>query len=410
MKKEIEYVLNSFLYDFDQRKLELLDQALFSLLFKKEMFLLKAKPDAQTKAIENILGSYQDYRRMILRRVLKAGGLDRGLAIRRIYTAPTRLILLVTHSCQLKCRYCKVRKFSSSMSENVMRKAVDLLFTSNRPDLQLQFFGGEPLLRFDLVKKAVEYAESINKAQKKDLTFILTTNGIALTPEKIGFFKKHKFIIECSIDGEIENQLKNRRSRQGIDYYRELTRNLKALFSSGIPHYSISVVMPSGASTLSASFRHLVRMGFKRLQMNYALGVFWPKNAIATLFRETEKAGRMVEKDKNIEFINMSSIRREPVVLNAELTADCEGGIYLESGICLEEDFAAMKSKFLVTDIKRAENINLYGSSRFQNFYRLSRVYSQANPRFRKIILNNILLGRQYGAFIGALKNDIYKK
>lgn len=219
------------------------------------------------------------------------------------------------------------------------------------------------------------------------------------------FFKKHKFLIECSIDGEIENQLKMRRERSGIDYYSQLLDNLEYLFSSNVAHYSISVAMPQNAADIFSNFKHLVSLGFKRLQMNYSLGVFWPENAIAKLFEETVKITNYLKKRKGVEFINLTSMRREPVVLNAELTVDCDGGIYLESGICLEEDFGAMKKKFLVTDINKAKNINLYASTQFQNFYRLSRAYSYVNPEFRKIILNNIFLGLRYSKFI---KNGYY--
>jgi len=103
-----------------------------------------------------------------------------------------------------------------------------------------------------------------------------------------------------------------------------------------------------------------------------------------------------VRKHKNIEFVNLSSMRKEPVVLNAELTLDCDGGIYLESGICLEEDFAAMKDKFKVANINTAKNINLLSTTAFRNFYNLSMVYGKANPLFRKVIVNNIKLGSEY--------------
>lgn len=400
MGKEIEAVISSFFLDFDQRKLELLDKILFSLLFRKELLLFEGKKSLEIARIERILSRYCNYRDLILKRLLKNLNLDRDLLIKRLYPAPARLILLITHNCQLKCRYCRVRKFSASMNEEVLLKAVDLLFVSNRKDLQLQFFGGEPLLRFDLVQKAVEYAQKVNEKLKRDLTFILTTNGIVLTKEKVDFFKKHKFLIECSIDGEIENQLKMRRARSGIGYYSQLLDNLEYLFSSGVPHYSISVAVPQNATSVFNNFKHLVSLGFKRLQMNYSLGVFWSKNAIGKLFEETVRIREYLKKRKDIEFINLTSIRKEPVVLNAELTVDCDGGIYLESGICLEEDFAAMKRGFLITDISKAKNINLYASTQFQNFYRLSRVYSYVNPKFRKIILNNIFLGQRYDRLI----------
>ncbi|MDD4907548.1 MAG: radical SAM protein [Candidatus Omnitrophica bacterium] len=400
MEKQIEAIIDSFRLDLDQRKLEVLDKVLFSLLLRKELLLLEGGNKPEILRLGKILSRYYDYRTLIARRIFKSAPSGRSLVIKHLYPAPTRLILLITHSCQLKCRYCRVRKFSASMDERVLLKGVELLFTSNRADLQLQFFGGEPILKFDLVREAVEYAKKLNRKFKKDLTFILTTNGIALTREKVDYFKENNFIIECSIDGEIENQLKMRRARGGRDYYSELTDNLRYLFSSGVPHYSISVVMPDNVWTMSRTFEHLVKLGFKRLQMNYALGVFWSRPAIGQLFVQTEKIERFLKKHKGIEFVNLSSVRKEPVVLNSELTVDCDGGIYLESGICLEEDFAAMKKKFLVADVNRTRDINLLASTPFQNFYRLSRVYAQASPRFRRIILNNIFLGRKYDKLI----------
>ena len=68
--------------------------------------------------------------------------------------------------------------------------------------------------------------------------------------------------------------------------------------------------------------------------------------------------------------------------------------------ICLEEDFAAMKKKFQVGDINKSRDINLLASTPFQNFNRLSSVYGKISPKFRKIILNNILLGQEYDKLI----------
>ena len=410
MKNEIENIINSFFLDFDQRKLDTLDKMLFSILLNREMMLFKGKSRKEAAELDRILSRYWDYRNLILNRIARSGNLKGEMLLERLYPPPTRLILLLTHACQLKCRYCRVRKFSGSMPEEIALKAVDLLFTSNRPDLQLQFFGGEPLLRFDLVKKAVEYAAKLNRKQKRRLTFILTTNGIALTPEKVDFFKKHKFLIECSVDGEIENQLKMRSPVDGVDYYSRLLENYKYLFRCGVAHYSISVVMPGNVSHMYENFRHLVKLGFRRLQMNYSLGFFWPQADIMKLFEQTAKITGYLKDRKDIEFINKTSIRREPVVLNAELTVDCDGGVYLESGICLEEDFADMKRKFLVTHIRKAKNISLYASTPFQNFYRLSKVYSDAKPKFRKIILNNIFLGKRYEQFLKSDVADILQK
>lgn len=399
MEKKIEAIINSFIFDFDQRKLEALDKILFFLLLKKELMLFEKKNTPEIQRIERVLSRYHNYRDLILKRLLGKDGRGRDWLIKKLYLAPTRLILLVTRDCQLRCKYCRIRKFPASMREDVLYKAIDLIFTSNRQDLQIQFFGGEPLLRFDLVKKGVEYAQRINRQFNRDLTFMLTTNGIALDRKKIRFFKEHNFLVECSIDGEITSQLQKRKAVDGRNYYSHLIDNLKGFFRAEIPHYSISVVTPQDASSTFKTFKYLVDLGFERLQINYSLGVWWSPTAIKEFFRQTAKIIDYIKKRPGVEFINLGSTRREPVVLNAELTVDCEGGIFLESGISLEEDFMAMKKKFLVTDISKAKNINLYTPTQFQNFYQLSKVYSETSPK-RRIILNNILLGKKFEAFL----------
>jgi len=399
MEKKIEAIINSFVFDFDQRKLEALDKILFSLLLKKELRLFEGKNTPEIQRIERVLSRYHNYRDLILKRLLGKGGRGRDWLIKKLYLAPARLILLVTRDCQLRCQYCRIRKFPASMREDVLYKAIDLIFTSNRQDLQIQFFGGEPLLRFALIKKGVEYAQRINSQFNRDLTFMLTTNGIALNKEKMRFLKKHNFLVECSIDGEITSQLRKRKAVDGRNYYSHLIDNLKGFFRAEIPHYSISVVTPQDASSAFKTFKYLVDLGFERLQINYSLGVWWSPTAIKAFFKQAAKIIDYIKKRPEIEFINLSSARREPVVLNAELTVDCEGGIFLESGISLEEDFMAMKKKFLVTDISKAKNINLYTPTQFQNFYQLSKVYSETSPK-RRIILNNILLGKEFEVFL----------
>jgi len=400
MEKTIKKVIDSFVEDFDQRKLDFLDRLLFYLLLKREFDLLYGKRNSQTDKRGYILNGYFDYRNLVFKRLMKSGRKNKEFLIRRIYSPVQRLVFLITHNCQLRCRYCRVRKFPASMNEEVLFKAIDLLFTSNSQEIQVQFFGGEPLLRFDLIKKAVNRALKINKRLKRDIIFILTTNGIELTKERVDFLKRYNFFIEYSIDGEVESQLKTRKACGGKPYYSQMIHNFEYLKQTRIPHYSISVVMPQTVLSMFDNFKHLVNLGFRRLQTNYSLGVFWPERRVKDLLRQTEKIINYVNSRDNIEFINLTSLRREPVVLNAELTVDCDGGIYLESGICLEEDFSAMKSKFLVATLKNAKNIDFYNSTVFQNFYRLSAVYADVNPRFRKIILNNIVLGKRYDRFV----------
>jgi len=400
MEKAVEFIINSYLSSPYKRKLDYLDNFLFSLLFRKENLLLRNPGSKSAKEIEGFLGKYYDYRDMIYKRMIKLNPGRENKLIEDIYLPPDRLVFLLTHNCQLRCKYCRVRKFTASMDRDILFKGIDLLLTSNVDELQVQFFGGEPLLKYSLLKKAVEYTNKARLNNKKSVSFLLTSNGIELTKEKVDFFRKHNFTVEFSIDGEIKNQLSSRKSPNGINYYAKMLSNFNYLKKSRLPYYSISVFMPENVSNMFESFLSLVNSGFERLQINYALGVFWDKKASHMLFNQTRKVIDFVRKNKNIEFINLSSMRKEPVVLNAELTLDCDGGIYLESGICLEEDFAAMKDKFKVSSIKTAKNINLLSTSDFRNFYNLSRVYGRVSPLFRKIIVNNIKLGSEYGKLL----------
>jgi len=285
------------------------------------------------------------------------------------------------------------------MSWEIMSKGIRLLMSSGQKNVEMQFFGGEPLLHFSLVKKGALYAERLAKKKEKNVSFLLTTNGIALTPEKISFFKKHNFTVECSIDGALAAQMKNRMSLSGINYVPLVLNNFRNVMRSGVDHYAISVVAPDQVSEMFRNFVFLVSADFKRIQVNYNLGVYWPDARRNDFFRQNKKIIAFAERH-GIEFLNCTSQRREPVVLNAEHTVDCNGDIFLESGICLEEDFSRMKKRFLTASVRGNPIPHLWGRTRFQNFYALAEAYGASRSRWRKIIANNVSFGLAYKSFL----------
>jgi sulfatase maturation enzyme AslB (radical SAM superfamily) len=404
MEKLIKSLIAAFLKDYDVNKIYAIDRALCDLLFKKELYLANGGDKRCVSRWDVFLSRWVDYREKIYKLSLKRHKNDVALLREIIFPHPNRLVLLITHSCQLRCRYCRVRKFKTTMGKKVLFQSIDLFFSRKSQERTLQFFGGEPLLCFNLIQDAVQYAKKFVNNEAQKVQYLLTTNGIELTPDKIDFFKKNNFIIEYSIDGVIEHQLHERRNKDGFNYYERMLNNFKYLKKSGVDHYSISVFMPESAHTIFSNFIHLVEIGFKKLQINYALGVYWPKEKVQILFEETWKIIKFIENKNDITFVNLTRSRREPVVLNAELTVDCDGGLYLESGICLEEDFAAMKRKFFVAYLKDAGFSTFAQTTPFQNFYKLSEVYASINTHYRSIVLNNIIVGRQFDKFI---KNEI---
>ena len=121
------------------------------------------------------------------------------------------LCLLVSHTCNLNCSYCFASqgKFSGRaglMDFETGKRALDFLVENSgfRKNLEVDFFGGEPLMNFDLCRRLVEYARSIEKEKKKNFRFTLTTNGVGVTDEVIEWANRECYNVVLSLDGRKE--------------------------------------------------------------------------------------------------------------------------------------------------------------------------------------------------------------
>ncbi len=121
------------------------------------------------------------------------------------------LCLHVAHTCNLNCSYCfasqgKYHGERAIMSFEVGKAALDFLVahSGTRHNLEVDFFGGEPLMNFDVVKKLVAYARSIEKAAGKNFRFTLTTNGMLINDDVIDFANREMSNVVLSLDGRKE--------------------------------------------------------------------------------------------------------------------------------------------------------------------------------------------------------------
>ena len=131
--------------------------------------------------------------------------------IKERHTDIKALCLHVSHACDLTCSYCfagqgRFNGPSALMSLEVGKRAIDFLVENSggRRNLEVDFFGGEPLLNFDVVKGIVEYARSIEKEAGKNFRFTLTTNGMGINDEVIDFANKECHNVVLSLDGRKE--------------------------------------------------------------------------------------------------------------------------------------------------------------------------------------------------------------
>ena len=121
------------------------------------------------------------------------------------------LCLHVAHTCNLNCSYCfasqgKYHGERALMSFDVGKRALDFLIENSgtRRNLEVDFFGGEPLMNFDVVKQLVAYARSIEKEKGKNFRFTLTTNGVLIDDDVIDFANREMSNVVLSLDGRKE--------------------------------------------------------------------------------------------------------------------------------------------------------------------------------------------------------------
>ncbi|MBQ4102278.1 MAG: radical SAM protein, partial [Oscillospiraceae bacterium] len=121
------------------------------------------------------------------------------------------LCLHIAHTCNLNCAYCfasqgKYHGERAVMSFEVGKRALDFLVenSGSRRNLEVDFFGGEPLMNFDVVKDLVAYARSIEKEKNENFRFTLTTNGMLIDDDVIDFANKEMSNVVLSLDGRKE--------------------------------------------------------------------------------------------------------------------------------------------------------------------------------------------------------------
>ena len=121
------------------------------------------------------------------------------------------LCLHIAHTCNLNCSYCfasqgKYHVERAMMSFEVGKRALDFLIENSgtRRNLEVDFFGGEPLMNFDVVKQLVAYARSIEKEKNKNFRFTLTTNGVLIDDDVIDFANRECSNVVLSLDGRKE--------------------------------------------------------------------------------------------------------------------------------------------------------------------------------------------------------------
>lgn len=190
------------------------------------------------------------------------------------------LCLHVSHDCNLNCEYCfasrgDYRSGRSLMTEEVALRAIDYLVenSAGRRNIEIDFFGGEPLLNFDTVVKAVDYGKAIENKKGKKFYFTITTNGTLLDDEKINFINEYMDNVVISIDGRKEIHDSIRSDRAGRGTYDKIVPLAKKLVSGrNGKSYFIRGTFTSRNTDFSNDVMHLAALGFNEISIEPVVG------------------------------------------------------------------------------------------------------------------------------------------
>ena len=185
------------------------------------------------------------------------------------------LCLHVAHSCNLACSYCfagqgKYHGKDALMSFETGKRAFDFLIENSgtRRNLEVDFFGGEPLLNWDVVKQLVEYARSIEKEKNKNFRFTLTTNGVLIDDEVIEFANKEMSNVVLSLDGRKDVHDKFRVDYAGKGSYDKILPKFKKLVDSREgKNYYMRGTFTHFNTDFTEDIFHMADLGFKELSM-----------------------------------------------------------------------------------------------------------------------------------------------
>ena len=185
------------------------------------------------------------------------------------------MCLHVAHTCNLNCSYCfaaqgKYQGERAVMSYEVGKRAFDFLIekSGTRRNLEVDFFGGEPLMNWEVVKKLVRYARSIEKEHNKNFRFTLTTNGILIDDEVIDFLNREMSNVVLSLDGRKEVNDHFRKDYQGRGSYDRIVPNFKRLVESrGGQGYYVRGTYTHNNVDFTNDILHMADLGFTELSM-----------------------------------------------------------------------------------------------------------------------------------------------
>ena len=191
------------------------------------------------------------------------------------------LCLHVSHDCNLRCRYCfaSTGDFGTghrmTMDFETAKRAIDWVVekSGKRRNIEVDFFGGEPLMAMDTVKRTVEYARSLEQAHNKCFRFTITTNGILLSDENIDYINREMSNAVLSLDGRPQVNDRMRKTVNGKGSYEVIVPKFQKLVAGrGTKDYYLRGTFTHYNLDFAEDVMHMADLGFRNVSVEPVVG------------------------------------------------------------------------------------------------------------------------------------------
>jgi len=196
------------------------------------------------------------------------------------------LAFILTDACNFDCSYCYEGRGTQRLDPSTLIRAIDLFRPYFARECLVSFYGGEPLLAFDLIERAVEWLESSPRPNGQRVRFSITTNGSLLDEETLVYLERHGFSVTLSFDGLAQDL-----TRQKGTYDLLVSLIPRILARPAISLETNSVFSADTVGYLADSVELLVRLGVTRLDLNLAHTPAWTPAADLRLEEEIDRVG-----------------------------------------------------------------------------------------------------------------------
>lgn len=281
------YSLNGYqiAIDGNSGSVHILDPMIYNIL--KDLNEMPTLPDLincfrDHYELDEITAVYEDLCALVDNRMLFTPNseLEKAVSSKPVNKNVKALCLHIAHDCNLRCKYCfasegDYNSGKSLMSSDVAKQSVDYLIANSggRRNVEIDFFGGEPLMNFEVVKETVLYAKSIEEHANKRFYFTLTTNGLLLDSDKTDFINAHIDNVVISIDGRKEIHDAVRYDCAGNGSYERIVPKAQELIAKrNGKSYFVRGTFTAQNITFSKDVMHLADLGFKEISVEPVVG------------------------------------------------------------------------------------------------------------------------------------------